>query len=67
MTIEEVLLERGLLEKATTIRRFEYSPLASELKKDTDIAKKTKKNPSRIRQADKFDETINTDDKKTNI
>ena len=40
MTGEEVLPETGLLEKAATIRRFEYSPLGIELKKQTDIAKK---------------------------
>ena len=43
LTREEVLLDRGLLEKAATIRRFENSPLGSELKKDIDIAKKKKK------------------------
>ena len=35
-----VLQEKGFLEKAATIKRFEYSSLASELKKQTDIAKK---------------------------
>ena len=34
-----VLLETGLLEKALTIKRFEYSLLGIELKKQTDIAK----------------------------
>ena len=29
----EVLPEKGLFEKAATIKRFEYSPLSSELKK----------------------------------
>ena len=28
-----------MLEKATTMKRFEYSPLSVELKKQTDIAK----------------------------
>ena len=36
----EFLTGKGQLEKAATIKRFEYSPLGSELKKQTDIAKK---------------------------
>ena len=40
MTGKDVLLEKKLLETAATIKRFEYSPLRSELKKKTDIAKK---------------------------
>ena len=37
---EEVLPEKGLLEKAAKIKRFEYSSLGSELQKHTDIAQK---------------------------
>ena len=40
-TGEDVLSDKGLLEKATTIKRFEYSPLGSELKKQT-VMKKEK-------------------------
>ena len=40
LTGEDVLPEKGLPEKAATIKRFEYSPLGSELKRQTDIAKK---------------------------
>ena len=36
---KNILPEKGLLEKAAGIKRFEYSPLGSELKKQTDIAK----------------------------
>ena len=39
LTGKYVLLETGQLEKAATIKRFEYSPLGIELKKQTDIAK----------------------------
>ena len=40
MTGKNVLPEKGLLEKkATTMKKFEYSPLGRELKKQTDIAK----------------------------
>ena len=34
------LPEKDLLEKAATLKRFEYSPLAKELKAQADIAKK---------------------------
>ena len=37
---EGVLLKKHMLEKAATIKRFEYLSLGSELKKQTDIAKK---------------------------
>ena len=37
---KDVLPEKDLLEKAATIKRFEYSPLDKELKAQTDIAKK---------------------------
>ena len=40
MTDEDVLLEKGLLEKAATIKIFEYSPLGSDLKKQTSTAGK---------------------------
>ena len=36
---KNVLLEKVLLEKATAIKKFEYSPLGSELKKRTGLAK----------------------------
>ena len=40
LTSKDVLPERDLLEKDTTMKRFEYSPLGKELKTKTDIAKK---------------------------
>ena len=36
---KDVLSEKDLFEKAATIKKFEYSPLSSELKKQTNIAK----------------------------
>ena len=33
LTSDDVLPEKGLLEKAASIKRFEYSPLGNELKK----------------------------------
>ena len=37
---EDVLPETRLIEKSVTIKRFEYSPLDKELKKQTDITGK---------------------------
>ena len=37
---KDVLPEKNLLEKATTMKRFEYYLLGTELKAKTDIAKK---------------------------
>ena len=40
MTSKDVLPEKDVLEKATTIKSFEYSPLGRGLKKETDTAEK---------------------------
>ena len=40
LTGKDVSPEKEFLEKATTIKRFEYSPLDKELKEQIDIAKK---------------------------
>ena len=40
LTDEDVLPEIDLLEKVATTKRFEYSSLGSDLKKQPDIAKK---------------------------
>ena len=40
MTEKDVLIEKELLEKAATMKRFKYSFLGKELKAQTDIAKK---------------------------
>ena len=51
-----------MLEKATTIKRFVYSPLGRVLKKQTDIAKKktdiTKEQYQRIDKVYRFDKTV---------
>ena len=44
LTGKDVLLEKYLLEKAATTKRFQHSPLGSELKKQVDIAKKKQEN-----------------------
>ena len=46
---KDVLPKRGLLEKAATMKRFEYSPLGKEFKAQTDIVKK---------QDEKLDDTF---------
>ena len=40
LTGKDVLPEKDLLEKAASIKRFEYSPLGKELKKQTSVAEK---------------------------
>ena len=40
LTGKDVLPEKDFLEKAATMKRFEYLPLDKELKSQTDIAKK---------------------------
>ena len=47
LTGKDVLMEKYLLLKATTMKRFEYLPLGKELKAQTDV---TKKNSTIIRQ-----------------
>ena len=39
MTGKEIIQEKGLLEKAATIERFEYSPVGSKSKKEVGIKK----------------------------
>ena len=42
-TDQDLLLEKDLPRKAGTKERFEYSPLGSELKSETDIANQNQK------------------------
>ena len=61
--------EDVLLEKAATIKKFEYSHLGSELKKQTYIARKQYQGLDKVYEFDKKgdDETINKDDKKPTL
>ena len=59
LTGEDVLLERDLLEKAATIKRSEYLPLGSELKKQTDIAKKQYKRWDKTFSSNKNNKNVN--------
>ena len=47
-----VLPEKDLLEKAATLKRFEYSLLGKKLKPQTDIAKKQYKGLNRFFKSD---------------
>ena len=62
---EDVLPEKDLEEKVATIKRFEYSPLGSELKNQTDISKKQYHRLNKVHRFDKEDDEIIN--KKTNI
>ena len=56
MTGRDVSPEKDLLEKAAAIKILEYSPLGSELKKQTDTARKLYQSLDNVYE---FDETIN--------
>ena len=45
---KDSLPEKDLLEKAATTKRFEYSPLGKELKKQTSVAEKQYQNFDKI-------------------
>ena len=63
---QDVLPEEELLQKAATIKRFEYSPLGIQLKIQTDIVKK-KKQYERLDKVYKFNETIIKNDRKPTV
>ena len=58
MTGKDVLHEKDLLEKAATMKRFEYSPFGKELKKQTRVAEK---------QYQSFDQVFNHDEKEESV
>ena len=53
MTGKDVLPKKDLLEKAATIKRFEYSPLGKELKKQTNVAEKQYKKFANVFESNK--------------
>ena len=55
MTDNDVLPGKDLLEKAATIKKFEYSPLDKELNAQTDTAKKQYQ---KLDNTFEFDKTI---------
>ena len=60
LTGNYVLLQNDLLEKAATIKRFEYSPSGKELKAQNETAKKQYQILDKIYE---YNETINKNDK----
>ena len=54
-----------MIKKAATIKRFEYSPLDSELKKQTDVARKQYQRLDKVYKfyKNQKDETINKEEK----
>ena len=66
MTDEKVLSEKGLLEKAATIKRFE---LGSELQKEIEFPRNNTKDYAKLMKLikRKHVETIKKDSNKTNI
>ena len=62
---KDVLSEKGLLEKVATIKRFEYSPLDSELEEQTDIVGKKYRGFKKFHGFDKKQkyDTINKEEK----
>ena len=64
---EEVLPEKGLFEKAATVKKLKYSPLGSDLKMQIDIARKQYQGLDKVHEFDgirskdnKSDLTYNT-------
>ena len=59
LTVENVLPEKGLLEKATTIKTFEYFLLGEELKAQINIVRKQYQ---QLNKVPGFDKNENDDD-----
>ena len=58
LTGKDVLTEKGLLEKAAGLKRFEYSPLGKELKAPTSAAEKQYQKLDKIFESNKKEEVI---------
>ena len=58
MTSKDVLPEKGLLEKAAALKRFEYSPLGKELKPQTSAADKQYQKLDKTFESNKNEEVI---------
>ena len=59
-TDKDVLPERYLLEKVVTIKRFEYLPLRSELRKQTSAAEKQYQKLDKVFRSNTRKEEINS-------
>ena len=58
MTEKDVLPEKDLIEKAATLKRFEYWSLGKELKTQTDITKKKFQGLNKFFKSDEKQEPI---------
>ena len=58
MTRKDVLPKKDLLEKAATMKRFEYSSLGKNMKKQTSVTEK---------QYQSFDKVFNQDEKEESV
>ena len=56
LTSKDVLSEKDFLEKAAAIKRFEYSPLGEDLKKQTNVAEKQYWKFYRVSESNKNEE-----------
>ena len=61
LTDKDVLAEKDLLEKAAALKRFEYSPLAKELKKQTSVAEKQYQDFDKVINYDEIEEPLKTE------
>ena len=58
MTGKDVLSEKDLLEKAAAMKRFEYSSLGKELKKETSATEKQYQSSYKVFNHDKKEEPV---------
>ena len=56
LTDKDVLPEKDLLEKAATLKRYKYSPLGSELKKQTSVAERQHQRLDNVFESNKKEE-----------
>ena len=61
LTDKDVLAEKDLLEKAAALKRFEYSLLAKELKKQTSVAEKQYQDFDKVINYDEIEEPLKTE------
>ena len=58
MTDKDVLPQKNLLEKAAAIKRFEYPPFGSELKKRTSVAEKQCQGLNKLSKSGEKEESV---------
>ena len=58
LKVKDGLPEKNFLEKAATTKRFEYSPIGKELKKQTSVAEKQYQSSDKIFNHDETEEPV---------